>query len=148
MRRCVAAAAIAAIAGCGGGSHRTVSVSDFTGAPPWNVSLTLSGVCDDGSSASVTQPVQFELSSTGPSELAYPSGSSCPFEFSLRGDLATLSNGPLMCSSTSGGQTELYSFTSYTLTASDAHHLTLNFKATGTAGTSMCTLTGSGTGTR
>jgi len=138
---------ILSTAACSGSSSPPpVDLNDFTGAA-WTFTDTVTESCDAGTglqngSSTVT------LVASGSSGLTYTSANGCAFDFTVSGDTATLSNGPVTCSGTSGSLTAVTSFTSFTLSTSDGAHMTGMAGGTVTVGGIECPFSATVSGTR
>ena len=134
---------LAATAACGGSSGK--NLSNFEGNWP-NISLTTTVNCG-GQTQTANSTVAIGISAGNGADLEYTSTAGCDFKFMVSGNTANLANAPVTCSTTSSGTTFVLNFTSYSLTTSDGHHLTLTAGGTAASGGTTCTeaLTGSGT---
>jgi hypothetical protein len=99
---------------------------------------TTTTLCPPSSTASGTIDLQFSSASAG--VITYTSTAGCVFDFAVSGDMATLSNGPVVCSTSASGVTLQISYASYTM-ISDGHTLTGTIDATATSGGTSCDFT-------
>jgi len=134
----------AAVAGCGGGSPALIT--NFTGAT-WSVNETITLDCGgQTTSDSETETLAFTETSAG---IGYVSGAGCDYQFAVSGDTATLSNGPVTCSTVlSDGSTLLLNLNSYTAASADGLHLTTVASGTVTDSGTTCDFALDGSGTR
>jgi hypothetical protein len=146
----------AALGGCGS-SNNHGGQSNFTGTI-WTGTETTTTLCgSDGLTTSFNAwTVAFAAQGSG---IAFASAAGCTFDFSVSGDTATLSNGPVVCSNTSsaaagtgppvsteGGEgpvapeqlPEEASFMTYTVTSTDGRHLTAIANGTVMQGGTTC----------
>ncbi|HLK37309.1 MAG TPA: hypothetical protein VKU41_11195 [Polyangiaceae bacterium] len=113
-------------------------VSCFVGAT-WNASQVETITCDNGrGDTSTPMATQWPLEANG-SGFSYTDASGCMLEFTVSGDTATLSNGPVTCQGSADGGAAL-TFSSGTLSSSDGHHLTGDIRGTATVGSTTCTI--------
>jgi hypothetical protein len=88
-----------------------------------------------------TEFVTFTINSS--TSIDYQSVDGCTFDFSVNGNLATLSDGPVACETDAG----VVTFTSYTVTAfPDAGAITTSSSANLVVGDAGCTATSTGSG--
>ena len=96
-----------------------------------------------GSSSTGTGQVDLVFTPLGASGLTYTLGAAeggCVFNFSVSGDTATLSNGPVNCDASEGDAGSVdFSYTSFSFTTSDGHNLTGSGTATASQDGVTCT---------
>jgi len=138
---------------CGGSNNNSGSSggnpNNFLGST-WNGSVNTTVSCpgQPPQSALTTYTVAFSQSSDA--DLQYTSSAGCTFKFRLPGNTASLSNAPVSCTATSGGLTVNVVVTTYTLTTSDGHNLSISASGstTDTSSQTSCPFSQSGTATR
>jgi hypothetical protein len=139
---------VVALAACGGSSGAVVDTSNFTGTA-WSGTETFSATCGSLPAISLNSAFSGTFSAEGSDGVTYSTSNGCRFDFTVAGDTATLSNGPVTCSyTTSLGAAVVLSITSFALTTSDGAHLSGTLAATATSGGSNCTVSGTVSGTR
>src|SRR4051812_36678513 len=112
------------LAACGGGGPTpSAAVSPFMGV--WGAKLTTTVTCGSNLPESAIQQVAFQLRTTTGSDVSYTADSGCQFLFQVAGSTATLSNGPVSCTTSAGGVATTLKVDSYTLTTPDGHTLTV-----------------------
>jgi hypothetical protein len=135
------------LAGCGGSSTSAADLAEFTGAD-WSGTLTTSFNCA-GKTLTANDALTGGFTAQGADGVTHTSSNGCVYDFTVSGDTATLSNAPVVCSTTSStGAAVALSVTSYTITTSDGMHLTGSTSGTATSGAVSCTFTGTLTATR
>ena len=113
-------------------------VSCFVGAT-WNASQIETIMCQGGRmETSSPMATQWPLEANG-SGFSYTDSSGCMLDFTVSGDTATLSNGPVTCQGSADGGISL-TFSSGTLTSSDGHHLTGDIRGTAMVGSNTCSI--------
>jgi len=125
IRPFVVAVALAALVTAGCGSSEEANLSHFTGAP-WATTSTGYTFCN-GASAGAADTVVF---GTQGAELTSVGSAGCAFHYTVVGDVATMSNGPVDCNGQSGGLPVAFIYTRGVVTTSDGHHLTAEFAGT------------------
>ena len=152
MKRAWVVLALGLALGCGGSNNSSgggggnKNLANFQGAT-WsgtiNTSVNCSGTTTPGSGS-----FSVAFSAGSGADLQYTSGAGCLFKFNVSGNTASLSNGPVSCSVTTANGTVTTTVTSYTVTTSDGRNLSFTFSGTASSGTTMCSVTASGTATR
>jgi hypothetical protein len=151
MKRMLAALVLTSAAGCGGsdgtGGSSTKDLANFLGAT-WNGTTTVTVTCPG--SAPNTQGAAFALAFTAgtDADFQYTSQGGCFYKYNVSGNTASLSNAPVSCTTTANGTTVTTTWSSYTLTTSDGHSLSINTAGTGTALGQTCPFTQTGTAAR
>lgn len=142
---------LASLAACGSGSNSNESnssdpeVSNFTGTP-WVGTIAETIDCD-GVSTMLNSEYSVVFTASG-SGLTLVTTQGCAFDFTVSGDTASLSNGPLTCSVAEEAGVEQVTITSYSLQSPDGHNLRGSTDETATLGTLQCTATTQITATR
>jgi hypothetical protein len=117
----------------------------FTGTP-WKGPLSVAGLCSDGAGSHSRQYVQtLKFEAAGRNAIEYTNDNWCVFRFNVSGNTATLSK-PVVCGGelATGLAGEL-TYTKYTITANDEHHLALELKIHGKSGVGLtCEMSGNG----
>jgi hypothetical protein len=140
--------ALAPSAGCGSAAPAT-NLAHFTGPPQWDGSLSSTGTCSNGSTLPIIpKQGQFTFVSNAANEIEYTTSDGCLFKFNVSLDTATLSNAPVKCSTVILGASIALTFTQYTATTTDGHHLTGTVSYSTQAGSITCNFTGNGSATR
>jgi hypothetical protein len=122
---------------------------DFTNAT-WNGLAmgtdTCSGLGLDGGIYTTSDTIRLVFVQNGVG-LSYASIDGCFFEFSVSGDTATLSNGPVTCHVSTDAGNDVTTYQDYTATTSDGLHMTIALTGMSTVGGVTCTFTDTGTAT-
>lgn len=127
-------------------------LSNFTGA--WTISTaTTMETCDDNGVSQMASETTgagsvLVFDASGSSGLTYTSSPGCVFDFTVSGDTATLSGGPVNCSTTTNGGLLAGEIASYTLSTSDGQNLTGTATGSGTESGASCTFSLRFTATR
>jgi hypothetical protein len=124
-------------------------LADFTNAS-WSA-LTMgtdqcSGLGLDGSIETTTDTIKLMFVQNG-AGLSYESIDGCFFKFSVSGDTATLSNGPVTCHVSTDAGNDVLTYQDYTAMTSDGLHMTIALTGTSTVDGVTCTFTANGTAT-
>lgn len=136
-----------ALAACGGGSPTpSAAVAPFMGV--WGATLMTTITCGSNLPNSANQQVAFQLNTRTGSDVTYTADSGCQFIFQVSGTTATLSNGPVSCTTSPGGVATTLKVDSYTLSTTDGHTLTVAVGGTVSQSGTTCTYASNGTGTR
>jgi len=130
-----------ALAACGGSEMAPASADAQAFIGTWSGTLTSTVTCPSQAPASAPTLVAVQLSTAGGADVTYTSSAGCGFRFSVSGATATMSNGPVSCTSAPGGVSTTLTVTSYTLTASDAHNMTASSAGTIAQGALTCQFT-------
>jgi hypothetical protein len=145
MKR-VLAMSIALAAACGGGS--STNFANFQGAA-WNASVTDTASCPapiGTQSAPRTYSLTF-VPANG-ADLQFTSAEGCVYKFNVSGNTATLANAPVSCTVSVNGITGVVSWTSFTATTTDGHHLAIDTAGTATNSVITCSFTETGSASR
>jgi len=144
MRHAVVVLALVGIVACGsgksggsggaGGGVPKADLTNFTGQA-WSGTQSTSGTCN-GNGSQPYNPTSFIAK--GSDGLTFTSAAGCLFDFSVSGDEATLSNAPVVCSTTSNGGAVVFNYTEFTMTSSDGAHLTALLAGTLKEGGKTC----------
>jgi hypothetical protein len=154
------AVAALALAGCSSSSGNPVDVGSPEASTPvdinnfiggsWSGTETTTGTCAGATPGTTYEPIGLAFVVQG-SGISYTSTltTGCTFDFSVSGDTATLSNGPVTCGTAGAdGATAEVTYSTYTLTTTDGQNLTGAFTVTGKSGGTNCTSTGTITAMR
>ena len=148
MKRLLAALVLTSAAGCGGSdSSPTKNLANFLGAA-WNGQTSVTVTCPG--SAPQSQSAAFAVAFTAgtDADFQYTSQGGCFYKFNVSGNTASLSNAPVSCTTTVNGTTVTTTWSSYTLTTSDGHNLSITTSGSGAALGQTCPFTQTGTATR
>jgi hypothetical protein len=108
-----------------GNGATAAELANFEGDTPWVGTITSTITCAGQTSTGAGQ-VDLVFSPLGASGLTYTLSASeggCVFDFTVSGDTATLSNGPVNCASSTDAGVVDFSYTSLTFTTTDGHNL-------------------------
>ena len=138
------AVALGMCAGCWG-----ADLGNFTGQS-WHGPLSTAGICNDGSGSHGRNYLQtWTFEPAGGNSIEYAKDTGCVFRFNVSGNTAILSNGPVVCSGEmSTGAAGKLTYTRYTATTNDGHHLSVQMTIKGRSGDLICAMSGNGSGTR
>lgn len=117
-----------------GVAHSSIStsgahLSNFTGAP-WNATITTTEACSDtqkfpdwlpdgGDTPPTRGSYLFALSPSGSSGITFATTDGCVLDFTVSGDSAKLSNGPVTCNESTDAGAIVVTYSSYWLSAPD-----------------------------
>jgi hypothetical protein len=145
MKGMLAVIPFALAVACGGSNGgNTLGGSNWLGTA-WNGSVNTILSCPGQVQQTESSTYRVPFSKASDADFQYTSGAGCTYKFKVSGNTASLSNPPVSCSAS--GTTVTATWTSYTLTTSDGHHLTLTASGSATESTSQTTCPFSQTGT-
>ena len=141
-------ATLIGLAGCCFGVPVPIGDGDQNPNPIYTLLVTGTATCGDAGPQSAVDTEVLQFNGSG-SSINYTSEDGCTFDFTVSGNVGTLSNGPVDCTVTTDGGTDQLSVTSYTLDFSDAGgdpQLAISEISTLTQNGVACTLTETGSG--
>ncbi len=152
MKRAFIGIVFALAAGCGGSSSNnsgggTKNLANFEGTV-WNGQITTTVTCPGTSAQSSSAAYAVVFSPGTGADLQYTSQAGCIYKFNVSGNTAALSNAPVSCSTSVSGTTVTLTWTSYNVTTSDGHALSLTADGTGSAQGQTCPFSMTGSATR
>jgi hypothetical protein len=141
-------ACVILLAACVGseGNSTGSGLSDWTGAE-WSGTETDTFTCGTTQSTS-SDSYGTTFFASGSNGLTFTSKAGCTFDFTVSGDTAALSDGPVTCSVDNDAGAFVLSYTSYTFTTSDGLHLSGTITFTQMSGGVTCMGAGTISATR